>query len=138
MSTTFPIKDNTIRIDFINLSNELLIGRWCIWAIESFRDLLERITWTLINYNFCALLSFLLNGGEQVIIGPRLLECNNNSDSLLFIIIRFLIQSLNCMFLIVGVSIIWLLIVLTGIRLLLRIFELISIIWRFLRLFWWS
>ena len=138
MSTTFPIKDNTIRIDFIDLSNELLIGRWCIGAIESFRDLLERITWTLINYNFCALLSFLLNGGEQVIIGPRLLECNNNSDSLLFIIIRFLIQSLNCMFLIVGVGIIWLLIFLTGIRLLLRILELISIIWCILRLFSWS
>lgn len=42
MTTTFPVKDNTIRINFVNLCNELFVSVVGICAIKGFGDLLER------------------------------------------------------------------------------------------------
>ncbi len=111
MSTTFPIEYNTIRINFINLSDQLFECIICILLIESVIDLFNGVWWTLINQNFSSLLSFLLNRGEERIISAMLLEGYNDSYSLFICIVRLCIKSTN--FLWIGwITIVWILIIL--------------------------
>ncbi len=95
MSTTFPIEDNTIVINFIDLSDQFFVSVIVKLSIKCFGYRIDWITWALIDQDLSSLLCFLLYRWEKTVISTILLESHNYGNSFLVGIIRLYVQPLD-------------------------------------------
>ncbi len=95
MSTTFPVEDNTIRIDFVYLSNELFSDIIGEFSIESIVNLVNGICRALINEDLGAFFGLLLNAGKESVISSTFLERDDNCDCFLLVVIWLDIEPSN-------------------------------------------
>ena len=87
MPTTFPIEDNTVRIDFVDFSDELLVSVIGKFLTESVIDGIDGVCWALVDKDFGTFFGLLLDRGKESIVGSRLWEGDNDGDGLFLCIV---------------------------------------------------
>ena len=93
MATAFPIKNNTIRINFVDLCDQLFVSIIDVLLIEGIVDGINRVWWALINKNLGALFCLLLNRSKECIVSSMFRKCDYDSYSLFLCIVGFDVES---------------------------------------------
>ncbi len=104
MSTTLPIKHNTIGINFVDLSDKLLVGVIDKLLVEGVIYCVDGVWWALVDEHLCPFFGFLLNRRKQCIVGTVLRECHNHGYSLLLCIVGLDVQTVYS---IVALFVVW-------------------------------